>query len=47
MKPNYLADSENQDAILNTCMEMALSLGPKVFINQSKALRDRVDHQKL
>ena len=46
MKPNYLAESENQDAILNTCMEMALSLGPKVFINQSKALRDRVDQQK-
>ena len=46
MKPNYLANSENQDAILNTCMEMALSLGPKVFINQSKALRDRDDQQK-
>ena len=46
MKPNYLADSENQDTILNTCMEMALSLGPKVFINQSKALRDRIDYQK-
>ena len=45
MKPNYLASSENQDIILNICMEMALSLGPKVFINQSRALQTRADQQ--
>ena len=45
MKPNYLADSKNQESVLNTCMEMALSLGPEVFIRQSKALRDRKDQQ--
>ena len=45
MKPNYLANSENQDIILNICMDMALSLGPKVFINQSRALQTRADQQ--
>ena len=45
MKPNYLASSENQDIILNICMDMALSLGPKVFINQSRALQTRADQQ--
>jgi len=45
MKPNYLADTKNQESALNTCMEMALSLGPEVFIRQSKALRDRKDQQ--
>lgn len=45
MKPNYLASSENQDIILNICMEMALSLGPRVFINQSRALQGRSDQQ--
>ncbi|MDB4849767.1 alpha/beta hydrolase [bacterium] len=46
MKPNYLANNVNQDAILNICMDMALSLGPKVFVNQSKALQGRADQQK-
>lgn len=46
MKPQYLADSDNSDTILNICMEMAISLGPKTFINQSKALQGRVDQQK-
>jgi pimeloyl-ACP methyl ester carboxylesterase len=45
MKPNYLASSDNQDVILNICMDMALSLGPKVFINQSRALQGRSDQQ--
>ncbi len=35
MKPNYLASSDNQDIILNICMDMALSLGPRVFIQQN------------
>ncbi|MFS4580793.1 alpha/beta fold hydrolase [Phaeobacter sp. C3_T13_0] len=43
MKPNYLTDSPNRIAILDLCMEMALDLGPEVFVNQSKALRDRLD----
>ncbi|WP_240484600.1 alpha/beta fold hydrolase [Pseudoponticoccus marisrubri] len=43
MKPNYLTDGPDRDAILALCMEMALSLGPDVFIRQSLALRDRPD----
>lgn len=43
MKPNYLTDGPNRSAILDLCMEMATDLGPEVFANQSKALRDRPD----
>ena len=45
MKPNYLDASDNRESILHTCMEMAKSMGPEVFINQSKALKTRVDQQ--
>ena len=45
MKPNYLAESENKRSVLNVCMDMALSLGPDVFINQSRALQSRLDQQ--
>ncbi len=41
MKPNYLTDGPRRAAILDLCMDMAMDLGPDVFINQSKALRDR------
>ena len=43
MKPNYLAKSENKSSVLDVCMDMALSLGPDVFINQSRALQKRAD----
>ena len=43
MKPNYLAESENKSSVLDVCMDMALSLGPDVFINQSRALQKRAD----
>ena len=43
MKPNYLTDGPGKTAILDLCLDMALSLGPVVFKNQSKALRDRRD----
>lgn len=46
MKPNYLADGPNKGAVLDLCLEMALSLGPDVFVNQSRALRDRIDQQE-
>ena len=45
MKPNYLADGLNKKAILDLCMDMAMQLGPDVFIRQSIALRDRPDQQ--
>ena len=41
MKPNYLATGSNRIDILELCMEMAQTLGPNVFINQSKALQSR------
>lgn len=43
MKPNYLTDGPQRRAILELCMTMAMDLGPEVFVNQSKALRDRID----
>lgn len=45
MKPHYLANGPNTGAILDLCMEMALGLGPKVFENQSLALKNRHDQQ--
>lgn len=46
MKPNYLADGPNMGAILDLCMAMATDLGPEVFVNQSLALRDRIDQSE-
>ena len=43
MKPHYLAESPNKQTHLDLCMAMAVSLGNKVFIDQSLALRDRPD----
>ncbi|MFD1797363.1 alpha/beta fold hydrolase [Paracoccus aurantiacus] len=45
MKPNYLADGPGKQAVLDLCMDMAMDLGPEVFVNQSLALRDRPDQQ--
>ena len=43
MKPNYLADGPRRETVLNLCMDMALALGPDVFVNQSRALQTRSD----
>ncbi len=44
LKPLYLAAAHRDDqALLNTILDMALDLGPEVFRRQSLALRDRVD----
>ncbi len=43
LKPNYLAKSPNRQRILNLCMEMAETLGPEVFANQSFAIQHRPD----
>ena len=45
MKPNYLAAGPRRTDVLDLCMEMALDLGPEVFVRQSVALRDRPDQQ--
>lgn len=46
LKPNYLADGPRRNAILELCMAMAMDLGADVFIEQSKALRDRHDQRE-
>jgi pimeloyl-ACP methyl ester carboxylesterase len=45
MKPNYLANGQRRDDILDLCMAMALDLGPQVFERQSRALATRPDQQ--
>ncbi len=46
MKPNYLADGPDRGRILDLCMDMALSLGPDVFLRQSAALKARPDQRE-
>ena len=43
MKPQYLGDTPRRESILDLCMEMAMGLGPHVFLKQSRALMDRPD----
>jgi len=43
MKPNYLTGGPRRAAILDLCMAMSTDLGPDVFVNQSRALRNRRD----
>jgi pimeloyl-ACP methyl ester carboxylesterase len=44
LKPNYLAAANRGDpVVLDTVMQMALALGPDVFVAQSEALRLRDD----
>ena len=45
MKPNYLAKGPGKKTVLDLCLDMALALGPEVFVRQSRALRDRSDRQ--
>ncbi len=45
MKPNYLTDGPNMGQILDLCMAMADTLGPDVFVRQSRALQTRPDQQ--
>jgi hypothetical protein len=40
MKLNYLSPGPEKAAILDLSMDMALTVGPQVFANQSRALRD-------
>ena len=45
MKPNYLAEGPGKTAILDLCLQMALDLGPQVFVRQSRALASRPDQR--
>ena len=42
---NYVAPGPNRPEVLNTVMQMAMDLGPDVFIRQSRALQRRPDQQ--
>ena len=46
MKPNYLADGPAQQNILDLCMQMAVTLGPKAFAEQSHAIQTRPDQSE-
>ncbi len=46
MKPNYLTDGPNMGQILDLCMAMAETVGPEVFVRQSRALQTRPDQQE-
>lgn len=45
LKPNYLAPGAGRNAVLQTVMDMAMALGPDVFVRQSRALQRRRDQQ--
>ncbi|MGJ8615605.1 MAG: alpha/beta fold hydrolase [Sulfitobacter sp.] len=45
MKPNYLAPGPYRSEVLEMVMDMAETLGPEVFIRQSRALQRRKDQQ--
>jgi pimeloyl-ACP methyl ester carboxylesterase len=45
LKPIYLAPGPRRPAVLQTVMDMAHTLGPEVFIAQSRALQRRRDQQ--
>ncbi len=46
LKPKYLAQTANRLEILDLCMDMALRLGPEVFVHQARALQTRPDQQQ-
>ncbi|EKE43129.1 alpha/beta hydrolase [Oceaniovalibus guishaninsula JLT2003] len=47
MMPHYLADGSVEGAIPDLCLDMALALGPQVFVRQSRALQARPDQQAV
>ncbi|MBD3662768.1 alpha/beta fold hydrolase [Sulfitobacter aestuariivivens] len=47
MKPNYLAPGPQRSDVLDLVMDMAETLGPEVFIRQSRALQRRRDQQAV
>ncbi|MGB3408413.1 MAG: alpha/beta fold hydrolase [Jannaschia sp.] len=47
MLPAYLAEGPDRGPILETCMAMAETLGPEVFVRQSRALQTRADRREV
>lgn len=46
LKSTHLQDSAQRVRILDLCIEMALDLGPDVFVRQSLAIKNRPDQRK-
>jgi pimeloyl-ACP methyl ester carboxylesterase len=46
MKPDYLAPGPGRAAVLKSVVQMALDLGPEVYVRQSRALQRRPDQQR-
>ncbi|MGI1663537.1 alpha/beta fold hydrolase [Palleronia sp. KMU-117] len=46
MKPAYLAPGPGRARVLKSVMQMALDLGPGVYVRQSRALQRRPDQQR-
>ena len=44
--PNYLSSSHELPEVLDLCLDMALALGPDVFLDQSQALMARPDQSE-
>ena len=48
LKPNYLAAANRSDEdLLSLLRDMALALGPRIFVAQSEALRTRLDQRHV
>ncbi|WP_319826304.1 alpha/beta fold hydrolase [Thalassovita sp.] len=45
MRPEFLAPGPGRPAVLNAFVQMALDLGPEVFVRQIRALQKRPDQQ--
>ena len=43
MQPNYFSEGPHNERILQISMEMAKTLGPKIFADQSFAIQHRID----
>lgn len=47
MRPEYLADGQNREEVLELAYQMARDLGPEVFVRQVRALQRRRDQQPV
>jgi thioesterase domain-containing protein len=47
IQPHYFSPGADNSRLLELCMQMAIGLGPEVFVSQSRALQQRPDQQEL
>ena len=45
IRPDYLAPGPHRGEVMELIMDMAITLGPEIFVNQARALQRRRDHQ--